>query len=256
MIGSDLVGALEPTSWALLVVAVFVGSFVGTLIRRLPDGRSIIWGRSRCELCGATLGIRDLLPLASWVNSKGRCRHCGARLDWFYPAVEALAIAIAGLSVAVDYGESAWRDAVLGWWLLALGWIDLRRWLLPDALTLPLIVAGLAQAWWLGPPELFDRVAGAACGYLVLRLVGLIYQYLRGRIGIGLGDAKLLAAAGAWVGIGGLPSVLAGAAIGALVAAGVLVLRGSKLGRYSALPLGPFLALATWVVWLFGPLPL
>jgi leader peptidase (prepilin peptidase) / N-methyltransferase len=232
------------------------GSFVGTVIRRLPDDASIVWDRSRCEQCGAALDVRDLIPLASWAAARGRCRHCGASLGWFYPAVEVLAIAVAGVSVAIDNGVMAWLDALLGWWLLALGWIDLRRWLLPDVLTLPLVLLGLAEAAWFDPAELSDRALGAVCGYLVLRLIAWLYRMVRGADGLGGGDAKLLAAAGAWVGVSGLPSVLAGAACGGLVVAGALALRGMKLSRNSALPFGPFLALATWVVWLFGPLTL
>ena len=112
----------------------------------------------------------------------------------------------------------------------------------------------MVAAWALAPDELRDRVAGAACGYLGLWLVALIYRRLRGRDGLGLGDAKLLAAAGAWVGASGLPSVLAGAALAALAAAGGLTLAGTRLDRHSALPFGPFLAAATWLVWLFGPI--
>jgi leader peptidase (prepilin peptidase)/N-methyltransferase len=92
------------------------------------------------------------------------------------------------------------------------------------------------------------------CGYLLLWAVAWVYRRLRGRDGLGLGDAKLLAAAGAWVGAGGLPSVLAGAAIAALAAAGGMMLAGRRLDRHTALPFGPFLAAATWLVWLFGPI--
>jgi leader peptidase (prepilin peptidase) / N-methyltransferase len=226
------------------------------VIRRLPDGGSIVWDRSRCEQCGATLSVPDLIPIASWLSTKGSCRHCGTRLGWFYPAVELLAIAVAGLSIMVDRGAIAWLDALLGWWLLALGWIDLRRWLLPDALTLPLILAGLAEAAWFAPEELIDRALGAVCGYLALRLIAWLYRMARRADGLGRGDAKLLAAAGAWVGASGLPSVVAGAACGGLLVAGVFVLCGRELSRNSALPFGPFLALATWLVWLFGPLSL
>ena len=76
-----------------------------------------------------------------------------------------------------------WLDCVLGWWLLALGWIDARSWLLPDALTLPLVVAGLAAAWAFEPGGLTDRALGAALGYLALRAVALAYRALRGRDG-------------------------------------------------------------------------
>jgi leader peptidase (prepilin peptidase) / N-methyltransferase len=238
--------------WELLGVALCIGSFVGVVIARVPDGMSLL-GRSRCEACDATLTVRDLVPLASWVAAGGRCRHCGATIGGFYPAVELAVLAVAVVSVAVDRGADAWIDAMLGWWLLALGWIDWRRAVLPDVLTLPLIALGLA-AIALAPDELWDRVCGAAAGFLGLWAVASLYRRLRGRDGLGLGDAKLFAASGAWVGASGLPSVLAGGALAALAAAGGMMLTGTRLDRHATLPFGPFLALATWLVWLFGPL--
>jgi len=249
------VTATSLAGWALIAMAPVIGSFLGVVIRRLPDQRPIVHGRSRCEACGAALAPRDLVPLASWLATRGRCRHCGARLGGFYPAVELAALALAAVALAVDSGAAAWLDWGFGCWLLALGWIDLRRFLLPNVLTLPLVVAGLAAAWLWAPGDLVDRLLGAAGGYLLLWAVGAVYWRLRGREGLGLGDAKLFAACGAWVGASGLPSVLFGAALAALVAAAVMGLAGRRLDRYSALPFGPFLALAAWLVWLFGPLP-
>jgi leader peptidase (prepilin peptidase)/N-methyltransferase len=238
--------------WELVGVALFIGSFIGVVITRVPDGVTLL-GRSRCAACDATLAVRDLAPLASWLAAGGRCRRCGARIGGFHPGVELAALAVAIISVAVDRGGDAWIDAGLGWWLLALGWIDWRRAVLPDVLTLPLIALGLA-AIALAPDELWDRVVGAAAGFLGLWAIAWIYRRLRGRDGLGLGDAKLFAASGGWVGVSGLPSVLAGAALAALAAAGVMMLAGTRLDRHSTLPFGPFLALATWLVWLFGPL--
>jgi leader peptidase (prepilin peptidase)/N-methyltransferase len=248
------VTALAIADWGLVVAAPFIGSFVGVLIDRLPARRPLVWARSRCGHCDAVLAPRDLVPLASWLATRGRCRHCGVRVGWFYPAVEVAALGIAIVSLTADRGLDAWVDAALGWWLLALAWIDWRHLILPDLLTLPLIALGLAAAWVLAPGELWDRVAGAACGYLGLWLVAWAYRRLRGREGLGLGDAKLLAAAGGWVGASGLPSVLAGAAIAGLATAGGLMATGTRLDRHSALPFGPFLAAATWLVWLLGPI--
>lgn len=246
--------ALGPADWYLVAVALPVGSFIGLVIDRLPEAEGPTGPRSQCAACGATLTARDLVPLASWLAALGRCRHCGARLGWFYPGVELAALAVAMVAVMMDRGLDAWVDAMLGWWLLVLGWIDWRRLVLPDALTLPLAALGLAAAWWLATVELADRAAGAAAGFLGLWAVAWLYRRLRGRDGLGLGDAKLLAASGAWVGASGLPSVVAGAAIGGLVAAGAMLLAGRRLDRYSQLPFGPFLAAATWLVWLFGPI--
>jgi leader peptidase (prepilin peptidase) / N-methyltransferase len=248
----DRVASVGAAGWSALIAAPFIGSFLGVLVWRLPDGRPIAWSRSHCEWCGAALRVRDLVPLYSWLATKGRCRYCGHPLGWFYPGIELGAVAVALAAVAVGGGEGIWLNCLLGWWLLALGWVDIRRWLLPDALTLPLVIAGLVAAAILDHERLTDRTLGAAVGYLSLRLVALIYRGLRGIEGLGRGDAKLLAASGAWVGAGALPQLILLAATCALAAAACLRLVGIRLGARSALPFGPFLAFATWLIWLFG----
>jgi leader peptidase (prepilin peptidase)/N-methyltransferase len=257
MFGPDWVDRLaDPAAlrWSAVVVSPAVGSFLGVLIRRLPEARPVAWTRSGCEECAAALHPRDLVPLLSWLMLRRRCRYCGARLSWFYPAVEIAALAIALAAAGVDRGVATWLDCILGWWLLALAWIDLRHWLLPDVLTLPLVVAGLAGALLFDPGGLTDRALGAVLGYVAFRLVAYAYRKVRGRDGLGAGDAKLLAAAGAWVGTSGLPQVILFAALAGLVAAACLRLAGVRLGAASALPFGPFLALAAWLVWLLPAL--
>ena len=248
--------SLGAAGWALILAAPFVGSFLGVLIRRLPDGRPLVLARSSCESCGALLGAAELVPLASWAVLRGRCRSCGATLGWFYPAIELAALAVAVVALAIDDATSAWLDALLGWWLLALAWIDLRRWILPDGLTLPLILTGLVAALAFDPDTLAERALGAALGYAALRLVAWAYVRLRGREGLGQGDAKLLSAGGAWLGVLALPQLILIAAVGALLAAAALRLSGTPLRAQSALPFGPFLALAIWALWLFGSPPL
>jgi leader peptidase (prepilin peptidase) / N-methyltransferase len=248
----DFLAGIDPLAWAMIVIAPFVGSFLGVLVRRLPEGRPILWARSRCETCGTALSARDLIPFAGWLVAGGRCRFCAAPLGWFDPAIELAATAVAVAAVAADGSSQTWLDCAFGWWLLALGCIDLRCWLLPDALTLPLVIAGLAAVIWLDPARLTAAALGAALGYLGLRLVGAIYRVLRGHDGIGGGDAKLLAASGAWLGAGLLPQVILLAASTALAAALCLRLAGIRLGARSALPFGPFLAFATWFCWLFA----
>jgi leader peptidase (prepilin peptidase) / N-methyltransferase len=240
--------------WVLLVAAPFVGSFLGVIVQRLPDGSPIAWTRSRCDQCGVPLKARDLAPIVSWLVLKGRCRHCGHYLGWFHPGIEVAAVAVALTAVLADSGQSLWLDCLLGWWLLALAWVDLRSWLLPDALTLPLVVAGLVAAAAFDPEQLTDRSLGGAAGYLSLLTIAALYRRLRRREGLGGGDAKLLAAAGAWVGVAALPQVILVAALSALAAAGLLRLAGIRLTAQSPLPFGPFLALATWVLWLHGPI--
>jgi leader peptidase (prepilin peptidase) / N-methyltransferase len=238
--------------WSLVPSAPFVGSFLGLIVRRLPDGSPIAWARSRCEECGARLRAPDLVPLLSWLAARGRCRYCGSALGWFYPGIELAALAVALAAVLADSGERVWLDCLLGWWLLTLGWIDVRRGLLPDALTLPLVLAGLTAAAALDPDRLTDRALGAAIGYLSLIAIAMLYRWWRGRDGLGRGDAKLLAASGAWLGAAALPQVILWAALAALAAALCLRLAGTRLSAHSALPFGPFLALATWLLWLSG----
>jgi leader peptidase (prepilin peptidase)/N-methyltransferase len=243
---------------ALLVSAHFIGSFLGTLILRLPEGRPVTFDRSRCEACGHILRARDLVPLVSWLTLKGRCRYCGAKLGAFYPLIELAALAVAAWAILTMPPHLIWPTAVLGWALLVLAAIDTRHFLLPDILTLPLIPAGLAMAWWLDPSQLLHHTLGAAAGYLGFAALAWLYHYLRGREGLGLGDAKLLAAAGAWISWTGLGSVLLWAAPLALVVslAGGLIhgTLSDRLAGRVALPFGPFLALGFWLTWLYGPI--
>jgi leader peptidase (prepilin peptidase)/N-methyltransferase len=238
----------------LLLAAPVIGSFLGVVVLRMPEGRAIVRSRSSCRSCGAMLRMRDLVPVASWIAAGGRCRHCGRWLGWFYPGIETAALAVGLVALAVDGMPRAWLDCLLGWWLLALGWTDCRFWLLPDRLTLPLVAAGLAAAALFAPTALPDRVIGALCGYLLLRLIAAVYRGWRGREGLGGGDAKLLGGAGAWVGASALPQVIFGAALSALAVAAALRLAGIRLQAHSALPFGPFIALALWAVWLAAPL--
>lgn len=246
----DGIAEFDASAWSAVLAAPFIGSFLGVVIRRLPEGRPIAWSRSTCEGCGTTLAARDLVPVLSWVAGRGRCRFCGRWLGWFYPGVELAALAVALVAAVFDQGVEIWLDCILGWALLALAWIDAQHWLLPDRLTLSLVLAGLAAALIFDPSELTGRALGAALGYLALRAVAFVYRRVRGRDGLGQGDAKLFAAAGAWVGASALPQVILIAALAALFAAGCLRLSGVRLGPFSALPFGPFLALATWLVWM------
>ena len=247
---------MEPDIWPI-VAAPFVGSFLGVLILRLPAGANVLIGRSRCPACRHALGPRDLVPLVSWLAQRGRCRHCGGVLSRLYPAIEFGALAVALWAASAVSGWLLWASCLLGWTLLALAVIDIRALLLPDALTLPLIAAGLAAAYAIDPAELLDHAAGAAAGYAGFVLIELAYARLRGRAGLGRGDAKLLGAAGAWVSWSGLPFVVLLAALAALAATAVARLArrpGAGAGAFAVNPVafGPWLALGTWLVWLYG----
>jgi leader peptidase (prepilin peptidase) / N-methyltransferase len=144
---------------------------------------------------------------------------------------------------------------VLAATLAALVVIDLDQFRLPDLLTVPLIAAGVI----LSPPhtllDTLERLAAAMVGFALLYAVAEGYRWWRGHAGLGLGDAKLFAAAGAWVTLGGLPSVLLIAAVTALAVTLAVAYRdGAHLSRTTRIAFGPYLALGLWLVWLFGPL--
>ncbi len=253
---ADLTLEIHPA--ILLIAAPFIGSFLGVLVRRLPTGETAVWGRSRCDACHAPLTVFDLVPLLSFLVLRWSCRHCGARIDPFHFRIEMAALAIAVWAVAVD-GSAAGPDCVLGWALLALAWIDAEHMILPDALTLPLLLLGLGFGWLEAPDLLADRLVGAAVGWLSFAGIAAAYRRLRGRDGLGGGDARLLGAGGAWLGWEALPSVVLFAAVGALLCIGLrtLWLRGKpEAGNVltEPQPFGPWLALGIWVVRLHGPI--
>lgn len=207
-------------------------------------------GRSACPACGTRLGPADLVPLASWLALRGRCRHCRAPIDVSYPLTEIACLLVPALAFALLPPDRAWLAAALGWWLVALAAVDLRTRLLPDALSLPLLLLGvlvavLGPAAGLEPPVTgADSLTGAVAGFSVFALLGLLYRRLRGRDGLGLGDAKLLAAAGAWLGWQALPGTVLAAA---LLGLGQAVLAGAHRDPAREVPFGPALALAFWI---------
>lgn len=234
--------------WPLLA-APFVGSLLGVLIRRLPTERPVALARSCCEACGCPLGARDLVPLASYAMLRGRCRRCGTRIAPFHWHIEIASVLVPASALAFGIeGDALWAVSGAGWVLLALAWIDAEWMLLPDVLTLPLLLAGLAVTWWFDADDLSEHAAAAGLGWFALWAVAAIYRRVRGRDGLGEGDAKLLGALGAWVGAAGLADVLLGAALAGLGWAGLLRLRGRAMSATTALPFGPFLALAGWAV--------
>lgn len=239
---------------ALLAASPIIGSFLGVVAMRLPQERGFVAGRSVCDACGHTLGPLELVPVASYLALRGRCRHCSAAIDPLHPLMEIGAFAVALSAVFVTNGWIAVASCLLGWVLLTLSAIDWRTGFLPDVLTLPLIAAGLGVAYAIDPASILDHVIGAAAGFISFALLATGYRRFRGRDGLGLGDAKLLAASGAWLSWIGLPSVILLAAISGLAFVLLLSLSGTKIVSTARIAFGPALALATWIVWLFGPL--
>ena len=143
---------------------------------------------------------------------------------------------------------------LLGITLAILSAIDLYWQRLPDLLTLPLMAAGLVLCVALQWDDVWMRIAAATLAYFAIYTIAMIYERLRNRPGLGLGDAKLFAAAGAWLGIAGLPAVLLLATGSALFWVVIAALAGKPMTAATRIPLGPFLAFGFWIVWLYGPL--
>lgn len=229
------------------VVGAIVGSFLATLILRWPQGRGVARGRSACDGCGRTLGVFDLIPLLSTVVQRGRCRTCGARIDPLHGRVEAGCAVIGALAIGMMPSLEGLGWTLMGWILLTLAILDWRHFWLPDALTMPLAFLGFTLGLWTTDVMLIDRVIGAMAGYGSLLVIAVGYRALRGRDGLGLGDAKLLGALGAWFGWQVLPFLLLIAATLGLI---VMVLAGRAKNATARVPLGSFLALAAMPAWL------
>lgn len=145
-------------------------------------------------------------------------------------------------------------SVALGWTLILLASIDIRLFRLPDIITLPLVIAGIAISWWLPSTDMKDHIFGALAGYAALAGTAYLYRRWRGKDGLGLGDAKLAAAAGAWLSWESLPSVLLIACAVAFAYVGVRAVAHGKATLSQRIAFGVPLAFGIWYVWLFGPL--
>lgn len=249
---------MEPESLAIAVAMIaaapFIGSFLGVLALRLPGNRPVALSRSACDHCGHVLAVADLVPIASYLFLRGRCRYCHARIGGFVLAIEGAALAVAIWAALETAGWVIAMSCVFGWMLLLLAVIDWRVQLLPDVITLPLLLTGLAAAAFLDRDHMVDHLIGALAGFAVFALAALVYRLLRGREGLGLGDAKLLAGIGAWISWIGLPTVVLWGSVLGLAFALARAVMGRGLSLSDRLPFGTFLAAGGWLVWLYGPL--
>lgn len=157
--------------------------------------------------------------------------------------------------LAADGWTGILLSCLLGWWLLSLAILDIRHFILPDALTLPLVPAGLIATWMMSPALLSDAILGAGAGFISFWLVRESYYRLRDREGLGFGDVKLMAGLGAWLGWQSLASVVLIAAIAGLAVTLPLALRRDQVAGLR-LPFGAYLSLGAWLVWLYGPVTL
>ncbi len=232
------------------VLGLVIGSYLNVVIVRGPANWGLVDAspqtpsgpRSVCPACGARIAPQDLIPIVSFLALKARCRNCGARISARYPVIEALCAAAFAFNAAL-YGPSVeWALAsVFASVLIALAAIDIETTYLPDALTLPLLIGGIA----VNTVDLFapwpEALLGAALGYAAFEAIRRGYFVLRGREGLGQGDSKLIAAIGSWVGASALPMVVFAASIATII---VIAARGRLSETSAEIPFGPGLCAA------------
>jgi leader peptidase (prepilin peptidase)/N-methyltransferase len=227
--------------------AVF-GSFFNVVAYRLPAGISLSHPPSACPRCQTPIKPFDNVPVIGWLLLRGRCRSCAERISVRYPIVEALTAAMA---IAVVLSKHSAHDIALGLLLIGvlvpIALIDLDKRLIPNKITLPAAIAAVAVGLALQPSQVPEQlISGAAAGGFLLFFA---VAYPRG---MGMGDVKLAAVLGLFLGREVAVAVLSGVLAGAIVGAAVMARVGIEQGRKTAIPFGPFLAIGGIIGLLVG----
>jgi leader peptidase (prepilin peptidase)/N-methyltransferase len=254
------------------ILGSIVGSFLNVVIVRLPEGQSIVRPRSRCPQCGDAIPWYLNIPILSWLYLRGRCRACKTPISIRYPIVE-LITATLFLASLVTFGLSLafLATVIMASGLVAITFIDIDIWEIPDEISIPgMVIGSLLRPFAFGAPW-WDGLAGALIGACALALVRWGHAAIRWILrqeymeGMGLGDLKLLAMIGAFIGVKGLlPCVLVASAAGSIIGVIVLIANRNKpppppptdpdewVPPARAVPFGPFLALGGIAQILFG----
>jgi leader peptidase (prepilin peptidase)/N-methyltransferase len=234
------------------IFGLMIGSFLNVCISRLPAGQSIVSPPSRCPKCGEPIAWHDNIPVLSFVMLGGKCRNCGTPIGIKYPAVEVIT-SLCFVAQGVFFGDDL---PLLGARLLftavliVLFGTDIETMRLPNVITYPGIVVGLMLSIAL-PPGIVASVIGAALGAAIPWTIRWVWFRIKGVEAMGLGDVKMLAMIGAFLGWQQVWVVLFLASLtGAVVGLAILRLRGRSLA--SRLPFGTFLAVAAFLASLFG----
>ena len=248
--------AVVSIHWILIAyVAAFgliVGSYLNVVIYRLPRRLSTVMPRSRCPRCRAPIRAIDNIPVFSYLVLGGRCRRCGVEISWRYPAIEALT-AICFVASLEWFGPNLEAVVAAGFCfvMIVLAMIDLEHFILPDVITLPGIVLGLALQFWIPWATWQEALVGAAIGAGVLLAVAWGWYWWKGIWGMGLGDVKMLAMIGAFLGWRGVVVTLFLSSLGGSLVGALLIVLG-RMQLQSKLPFGVFLALAAILALFFG----
>jgi leader peptidase (prepilin peptidase)/N-methyltransferase len=260
----DLVARGMPVVFAIwvFVLGAVVGSFLNVVIARVPRGESVVSPASRCPRCKSAIRWYDNVPILSWIILRAKCRHCGLPISLRYPTVELLIGLIAvGIARQVGPNFTAIGYFVFAAVLVALAYIDLDTWLLPQELTLPLLALGVNSPFWNQGLSFTESLIGADLGFALFAAIALFGEKILKREIMGWGDVWLLGGIGAWLGWQSLlPVILLSALQGALVGSLLLAFGKGEKGPppeapppeseeewvppKNAVPYGPFLSLA------------
>lgn len=253
-----------PVAFLTVIVTLFgilVGSFLNVVVLRYRTGMGLS-GRSKCFSCSKTLRWFELVPLASFLVQRGRCRRCKSSISWQYPAVELATGLVTGLLVAVHgFTWAALLYVLASWLLIAITVYDLRHFIIPDPWTVGIAALGIVgQVAGILPLVPAGRGwLDIAAGFLFALPFVLLWLLSKGRL-MGLGDPKLMLALGLLLGFWpGLSALAAAFWIGSLVSIGLVIAsklrRKSQVTMQTAVPFGPFLALGA-ILHMLLPVPL
>ena len=244
----------------LALFGACIGSFTNVVVWRLPRQESVVHPGSHCPRCGHAVRWHDNLPVLGWILLVGRCRDCSAPISWRYPLVEMLS-ALFWLSTLLvssrggggfETGLQPLIGLPLIGLLLPLVLIDLDHMWLPESLCRWGLGIGLLISISGGVPLLADHLIGAALSLVALEGLSALAERLLGQPALGLGDAKLAAMGGAWLGLYGIAIAMAIAVFSGAIVGSIGRLSG-RLRPRQPFPFGPFIALGIWLVWLQGP---
>jgi len=259
------------------ILGLIIGSFLNVVIHRLPKmlerdwidqchtllesqaqpdnhetAYNLVVPGSHCPACNHKISARENIPVISFLLQKGKCNACDTKISGRYPMVEILS-AVLSLVIVWKFGFSVQTLAALflTWALIALAFIDLDCYLLPDNITLPFLWLGLLINLFAVFAPIQASVIGAISGYLFLWLIFQLFKLVTGKEGMGYGDFKLYAMLGAWLGWQMLPlTILLASVVGAVIGLSTIMFRGAD--KNQPIPFGPFLCTAGWIALVWG----
>lgn len=232
----------------LAIAAPFMGSFLGAVITRWSSGRPLYSGRATCDCGQVALSPRDMIPIASWALTRGRCRICARGLGRLYPAIEIAALIIALWSIIALPGAYIWTGAAFGWALLVIGMIVWRDGKLPMAVVVGVGIAGLLLSGSNGLITLRDHFLAAVIAFTACFVVARLLNQWQQRQFARQGDAVLPAALGAWLGWQGLPDLLL---LSVLAGVALTLLNRASLPLHRDGVIAASLCAGAWVAWLY-----